>query len=139
MAAKLLGELADDTRTMPWGDAGTVFRPIKRGGTVMHATNGTNGTAHRNGDGRYANGNPGGPGRPRRATEVDYLRVLAEEVSLETWREIIRRARDDATKGDAKARDWIAKYLLGAPGELWSLSAIAQLEEVERAREEARA
>jgi hypothetical protein len=93
----------------------------------------------RTGNGRFAVGNPGGPGRPRRATERQYLAVLADAVTLETWEAICLRAVADAKKGDAKARDWISKYLVGAPGDQWSLSAIAQLEECERAREEARA
>ncbi|HMF13227.1 MAG TPA: hypothetical protein VKE94_13010 [Gemmataceae bacterium] len=99
-----------------------------------------NGTCDgRTSNGRFAVGNPGGPGRPRRAIELDYLAVLAEVVPLATWRAICLRAVADAKKGDAKAREWIAKYLLGAPGEQWSLAGIAQLEECERAREEARA
>jgi len=105
----------------------------------MHATNGNGTCAGRSTNGRFAIGNPGGPGRPQRATERHYLAVLAEEVPLETWRAICLRAVADAKKGDAKAREWIAKYLLGAPGEQWSLAGIAQLEECERAREEARA
>ena len=105
----------------------------------MHATNGNGTCAGRTGNGRFTFGNKGGPGRPPRATERHYLAVLAEEVPLETWRAISRRAVADAKKGDAKAREWIAKYLLGAPAEQWSLAAIAQLEECERAREEARA
>jgi hypothetical protein len=42
--------------------------------------------------------------------------------------------------GDAKARDWIARYLLGLPGELLTLGAVAEAVEAEAelVREEAR-
>ena len=40
----------------------------------------------RNGDGKFANGNPGGPGRPRRTVELEYLAALGESVSLADWR-----------------------------------------------------
>ena len=100
----------------------------------MHANANANGHdtySGRNGDGRFAVGNPGGPGRPRRATEKDYLVVLTEEVSPETWRAICRQAADAARAGDAKARDWIARYLLGPPGELPTLWAVRMAEEAE--------
>jgi hypothetical protein len=89
----------------------------------MHAANGDGTCAGRAGNGRFSFGNPGGPGRPRRVTEKDYLAVLAEEVPPETWRAICRRAAADAKDGDAKARDWIARYLLGPPAELPALGA----------------
>jgi hypothetical protein len=82
-----------------------------------------NGDRHRNGHGQFAQGNPGGPGRPRRVTERDYVRTLAEECSPETWREICRRAVQDALAGDGKARDWLSRYLLGNPAELMTLGA----------------
>ena len=58
--------------------------------------------------GRFAEGNAGGPGRPRRTVERDYLAVLSEAVSLDDWRAVVARAVDDAKAGDARARDWLA-------------------------------
>jgi hypothetical protein len=81
------------------------------------------GNGHRNGDGQFAPGNPGGPGRPRRVAERDYLAALTEECPPETWRAICRRAVADALGGDARARDWLARYLLGNPAELPTLGA----------------
>lgn len=63
--------------------------------------------------GRFAEGNPGGPGRPRRAVERDYLAALSENVSLEEWRDIVQAAVSKAKEGDCKARDWLTKYLIG--------------------------
>jgi hypothetical protein len=68
-----------------------------------------NGNGHRNGNGRFAAGNPGGPGRPRRVTEREYLRTLAEQCPPETWRAICRRAVADALDGDGRTRDWLAR------------------------------
>ena len=63
--------------------------------------------------GRFAPGNPGGPGRPRRAVERDYLAALSEAVTLADWRDIVKAAVLAAKQGDSKARDWLARYLLG--------------------------
>ncbi len=68
---------------------------------------------HRTQQGRFAVGNPGGPGRPRRAVEREYLAALSESVSLDDWREIVRAAVAAAKQGDAKARDWLCRYLVG--------------------------
>ena len=51
--------------------------------------------------GRFAVGNRGGPGRPKRAAEVDYIRTLAGIVSLDDLRAIARRAVADAKRGSA--------------------------------------
>src|SRR5947208_112287 len=63
--------------------------------------------------GRFAAGNPGGPGRPRRPVEREYLRALNEAVTLDDWQEVVRGALAQAKEGDAKAREWLARYLIG--------------------------
>lgn len=63
--------------------------------------------------GRFKVGNPGGPGRPRRLVEHDYLRALTEAVPMETWQRIIATAVSKALEGDDKARAWLSRYLLG--------------------------
>jgi hypothetical protein len=50
---------------------------------------------------------------PRRPIEREYLATLNAAVPLDTWQSICKRAADDALAGDAKARDWLAKWLLG--------------------------
>jgi hypothetical protein len=74
--------------------------------------------------GRWAPGNPGGPGRPPRPTELVYLAALADAVTLDDWRAICAKAKDDALAGDAKARDWLAARLIGA-GDGTTLAALA--------------
>lgn len=66
--------------------------------------------------GKFAKGNPGGPGRPSRAVERDYLAMLSDRCPPEVWAEVVDRAVEDARKGDAAARAWLSKYLLGGYG-----------------------
>jgi hypothetical protein len=63
--------------------------------------------------GRFTLGNPGGPGRPSRPVEREYLRALNEAVSLDDWKAVVQAAVADAKEGDAKAREWLARYLIG--------------------------
>lgn len=65
--------------------------------------------------GRFKVGNPGGPGRPKRQTEASYLAVMMEACDLEAWRAIVGQAVADALIGDAKAREWLGRYLVGEP------------------------
>jgi hypothetical protein len=67
----------------------------------------------RDSKGRFGPGNAGGPGRPRRAIERDYLTVLNDEVTLAEWRKIVAKALKQATQGNATARAWISRYVLG--------------------------
>ena len=66
--------------------------------------------------GRFAVGNSGGPGRPKRQAEGAYLQTLSERVPLALWAEIVDKAASDAAAGDGKARDWLSKYLMPHPG-----------------------
>jgi hypothetical protein len=70
-------------------------------------------TADRDDRGRFAAGNPGGPGRPRRAVEQDYLTAVMSAVPPERLGTIAKRAAQAAEKGDAKARRWLTDILVG--------------------------
>ena len=50
--------------------------------------------------------------KKRRPIEREYLATLNGAVPLDTWQAICKRAADDALAGDARARDWLAKWLL---------------------------
>lgn len=67
-------------------------------------------------NGKFAPGNRGGPGRPTREAEEQYLARLSTEVSMEDWIQITRRAIEDAKDGDWRARNWLSDYLMGKPG-----------------------
>ena len=71
-----------------------------------------NGRQH---NGRFALGNPGGPGRPPIARERQYAEAMATVCTVDDWREICERAVEDAKDGDRHARDWLSKYLVGEP------------------------
>jgi hypothetical protein len=51
--------------------------------------------------------------KTRRVIERDYLAALTEAVPLETWREICKKAAEQAKQGYSKPREWLARYLLG--------------------------
>ncbi|HUY34349.1 MAG TPA: hypothetical protein VMV69_16505 [Pirellulales bacterium] len=70
----------------------------------------TNGTAHDKA-GRFAPGNPGGPGRPRREVEAEYLAATMANVTAEAWGRIVAKAVVDAEAGDRHAREWLARML----------------------------
>jgi hypothetical protein len=55
----------------------------------------------------------GGPGRPKRATEKKYLETMSGAVSLKDWKEITKRAVEDAKVGDGAARAWLSRHLVG--------------------------
>ncbi len=54
-------------------------------------------------------------GRPKKAREARYLEVLLTTVTFEDWKKIVEKARDQAMRGDATARKWLADYFVGAP------------------------
>ena len=78
----------------------------------------------RNDKGQFVDGNPGGPGRPPRVIENEYLKVFTENVSLDDWGEIIAKTVELAKDGDNAARSWLSDRLIGKGG----LIAIGELE-----------
>ena len=69
---------------------------------------------HRNNLGRFTAGNPGGPGRPKRAVEEEYLRVLSEKLSPmgEVLQELLE---EDSWRSKAFAIELALHYGLGKP------------------------
>jgi len=75
--------------------------------------------------GRWLKGQTGNKsGRLPRQTETKYLEATMETVSVEDWADVIALALDDALNKDnsahvrARAREWLAKYLIGEPSQL---------------------
>jgi hypothetical protein len=62
---------------------------------------------------RFTVGTRAGAEKPRRPIEREYLRALNEAVSLEDWQGVVRAAVAQAKEGDGKAREWLARYLIG--------------------------
>jgi len=116
-----LGHIIDGDAALRDALAAADTRPTKRGGHTMKRTAHTD--DGRDAAGRFTHGNPGGPGRPRRAVESDYLRMLTDRLTPAVWGAIVDTAIDDARAGDARAREWLARYVLGdRPPTLFALA-----------------
>ncbi len=50
-----------------------------------------------------------------RRTEIDYMVVLLDTVTLNDWRSVVNTAMQAAKSGDPQARNWLAQYLVGRP------------------------
>lgn len=70
--------------------------------------------SERQANGRFATGNAGGPGRPKRAVERDYMAILGDVVTPAEWKVVVSKALSDAQSGDPKARDWLSRYVIGS-------------------------
>jgi len=67
--------------------------------------------------GQFVKGGKGGPGRPKKKREERYYQIALSAVSFKEWRKIIKKAAEQAARGDATARRFLADYLVGKPGE----------------------
>lgn len=79
----------------------------------------------RDGLGRWLPGQTGNKdGRLPRQTETEYLNVTMRVCTPEKWAKVIALAMDDALSTDetahvrARAREWLAKYVIGEPSQL---------------------
>ena len=75
--------------------------------------------------GRWLKGtSPNPAGRLPRQTEAKYLEVTMEKCTTDEWADIIQIAVQDAKDLDAtphvraRAREWLAKYVIGEPSQL---------------------
>lgn len=72
--------------------------------------------AERNDKGQFVKGTvPNPKGRPKREVERAYYDATIGAVSLDEWRLIVAKAKDQALLGDDKARAWLGDYVLGKP------------------------
>ena len=69
----------------------------------------------RDANGRFAKGYSGGPGRPPKEREERYLEIARSTVTFKQWAAIIKKAADQAERGNAVARKWLGDYLMGPP------------------------
>lgn len=81
--------------------------------------------------GRFLPGGGGGPGRPRKEVERQYLDRLRKVVTLPEWEKVVLKALEDAQAGDSAARTWLSKYLVG-DDPLGLLDVIDRLAELEQ-------
>lgn len=69
----------------------------------------------RAGGGRFAVGNPGGPGRPPNEKALTLRRVFLDEISEEDMREIVGELKRQAKAGDLSAIRDILDRICGRP------------------------
>jgi len=69
----------------------------------------------RDSKGRFAKGNAGGPGRPKRDFEREYLAQMTANCTLSQFAKIVKKAAEQAIAGDHRARQWLSQYLLPDP------------------------
>lgn len=64
--------------------------------------------------GRFIAGHSGNPrGRLPKGREVKFFDLTVSSVSRQDWEAIVNKAKDQAKRGDAVARKWLADYLVG--------------------------
>jgi len=66
-------------------------------------------------NGRFVKGGGGGPGRPPRANNEQYYELMQSTCSPAEWRKIVKKAVEQAKRGNHPARKFLADYLLGPP------------------------
>lgn len=78
-------------------------------------------------NGRFVKGAVANPrGRPPRKREERYYEVTIEAVTFDQWRDIVKKAAQQALDGDDKARKFLADYLIGEPEKTIELSGYLQ-------------
>ena len=65
----------------------------------------------RNEKGQFVKGYKGGPGRPPRATEQEYLDAVADTVPLSRFIRMVEKQAQRAERGDIRAFEGVAKLL----------------------------
>ena len=69
----------------------------------------------RDGQGRFVNGNGGGPGRPSKKREERFLEITLAACTFTDWKVIVKKAVEQARRGNPTARKWLSDYLIGPP------------------------
>ena len=69
----------------------------------------------RQADGRFAPGNPGGPGNPYARKVAEYRKALLECVSVEELGRVVAAIKKKALEGNVAAAKLIFQYVLGKP------------------------
>jgi len=70
----------------------------------------------RDSKGQFKKGTSGNPaGRPKREREMRFYEITLSACTFADWRQIVKKAVDQAKRGDAQARKWLSDYLIGVP------------------------
>ena len=67
-------------------------------------------------NGRFVKGHSGNPsGRAPKSREQRYYEITMSACTYADWEKIVKKAADQAKRGDAQARKWLSDYLVGVP------------------------
>jgi hypothetical protein len=78
--------------------------------------------------GRFVKGVSGNPkGRSPKDREERYYEILLTAVTFEDWQAIVKKAAEQARKGDAVARKWLSDYLVGTAQQKLEVSGTLQI------------
>lgn len=67
-------------------------------------------------NGKFVKGSSGNPrGRMPKEREEKFYEITMNACTYKDWEAITRKAVEQAKRGDAVARKWLADYLIGAP------------------------
>lgn len=70
-------------------------------------------TPDRDDNGRFKKGYSGNPnGRPKRDVEQEYLDAVIGACPLSRWKVIVKKAVEQAERGNPVARKWLSDYLV---------------------------
>jgi len=74
--------------------------------------------AERDNNGKFIKGVSGNPnGRPKKEREERCYEITLSAVTFDDWKAIVTKAKEQAKRGDAVARKWLADYLIGPPAQ----------------------
>ena len=72
--------------------------------------------AERDENGRFVKGATGNSrGRMPKERETKFYEITLSAVTFDDWKAIVVKAKEQAKRGDAVARKWLADYLIGPP------------------------
>ncbi|MDR3581578.1 MAG: hypothetical protein P4L44_16575 [Oryzomonas sp.] len=54
----------------------------------------------------------------KKFSEFEAMRIFTEQLTADTWKQIVATAIEAAKAGDAEARAWVALYAMGWPQEV---------------------
>lgn len=85
--------------------------------------------------GRFVKGNTegsksNGGGRPPKERELRYYEITVSTCTFADWERIVRKAIQQALRGDATARKWLADYLVGTPEQNINVTGYPTVQEV---------
>ena len=72
----------------------------------------------RDANGRFVKGQSGNPnGRPPKERSERYYEITMTACTYDDWKRIVKKAVEQAARGNPTARKWLSDYLVGSPAQ----------------------